>query len=82
MAKIDWTFPGWPCAYDWRWAMQRPGWPGFVHSTGVRVMDQANIPATARSKCRRIALPIDRELTWPELVWQQIDVAQYIDQHV
>ena len=82
IAKIDCTFVGSRGPDDLRGTIEGLRWASFVYSASARVMDQANIHGAFRPDSRGIALPIDRELTWPELVWQQIDVAQYVDQHV
>lgn len=79
--KINGPLTGLRGWHDRPGTMERLRRARFIRLAHAEMMDQANIPATSRSKRSRIALPIDRKLTWPELVWQQIDIAQYIDQH-
>ena len=67
---------------DLRWMMKRLGWPSFIKVARARMMDQADIRAPSWSECGRVALTVDHKLTWPELVWQQIDVAEDVNQHV
>ncbi|OKO69167.1 hypothetical protein AC628_33955 [Bradyrhizobium sp. NAS96.2] len=60
--------------------LRRPGC--LMCLPGAGMMDKTNVPAPSRSESGRVALTVDRKLAWPELVRQQIDIAEYVNQDV